>query len=245
MANNIRKEYFSFTKKERNAVAILIGIAVVFIIITYAYSPQFKKPFVNKALQQHFTALQNNSTENSDSLPVNEEARYNPENSSANSLHPFGFNPNTMDATGFKELGLSEKLAQTIISFRNKGGHFNTPDDFRKIEGLSSEAADILLPYIDMPAKQQVAKTVTETKELQELPKPQASIKKLDINTATAEDWKTLPGIGDVLGNRIVKFRNAVHGFKTVEDLRKTYGLSDSVYQAILPFLIIGNAETK
>lgn len=245
MANNIRKEYFSFTKKERNAVAILIGIAVVFIIITYAYSPQFKKPFVNKALQQQFAELQNSNVDNSDSSPVSEAALSNTENSSANSLHPFGFNPNTMDATGFKELGLSEKLAQTIISFRNKGGHFNTPDDFRKIEGLSSEAADILIPYINMPAKQQVAKTVTDTQELQEPPKPQTTIKKLDINTATAEDWKTLPGIGDVLGNRIVKFRNAVHGFKSVEDVRKTYGLSDSVYQAILPFLIIGNVETE
>ena len=79
--------------------------------------------------------------------------------------------------------------------------------------------------------------------------KPQTTInssiknnpKKININAATAEDFKSLPGIGDVLGNRIVKFRNAIHGFKTIDDVKKTYGLSDSTFQSIKPYLVLDN----
>jgi DNA uptake protein ComE-like DNA-binding protein len=48
-----------------------------------------------------------------------------------------------------------------------------------------------------------------------------------------------LPGIGDVLSKRIVKFRNSIHGFKSIDDIKKTYGLSDSTFQIILPYLTI------
>ena len=52
---------------------------------------------------------------------------------------------------------------------------------------------------------------------------------------------KSLPGIGDVLSKRIVKFhRNAVHGFKAVEDVRKLTVLPTPAYQVILPYLAIG-----
>ena len=37
---------------------------------------------------------------------------------------------------------------------------------------------------------------------------------KININTATAEDWKAFPGIGDAISNRIIKFRSSIGGFK-------------------------------
>jgi len=40
---------------------------------------------------------------------------------------------------------------------------------------------------------------------------PQPSI--IDINTATLEDWKLLPVIGEVLANRIVTYRKRMGGF--------------------------------
>ena len=60
-----------------------------------------------------------------------------------------------------------------------------------------------------------------------------------EINSATVDEWKAFPGVGDVLANRIVKFRNSMGGFKSVEQVAKTYGLSDSVFQVIRPYLYI------
>lgn len=46
----------------------------------------------------------------------------------------------------------------------------------------------------------------------------------LDINAATAEDFKTINGIGEKLSARIVKFRDRLGGFLTSEQLYDVYG---------------------
>ena len=61
----------------------------------------------------------------------------------------------------------------------------------------------------------------------------------MDVNTATEEDWKTLPGIGEVLSKRIVKYRNAKGGFKNIDEVAKTYGISDSEFAVIRPYLVM------
>lgn len=74
----------------------------------------------------------------------------------------------------------------------------------------------------------------TDTEELFELPDvPQASLLKIDINTADSADWTQLPGIGKVLAARIVKYRSARGGFQSIEDLSKVYNLSSEVLENI------------
>jgi competence protein ComEA len=88
-----------------------------------------------------------------------------------------------------------------------------------------------LIPFVQMeiieqPAKQKTIRPehATKTTRNHNLPK------EIDINTATAEEWKALPGIGEVLANRIIKFRERIGGFVSMEQLHKTYGISDSVF---------------
>lgn len=242
MGRDTWKDYFAFSKKERIAVIILITCIIISVASVYLLSPQFKKPFVNGELQQELAALQNeqnNSTQNNADTAEGTSITTTLPGSKSYGLHPFGFDPNLLDEAGFKQMGLSNTTIKCILSYRNKGGHFNTPQDFKKMDGLSKEDADELSGYIRIkPGEPPAANTENKTANIQQ-PPSNTYIKKIDINTATAEDFKTLPGIGDVLGNRIIKFRNAVNGFKTVEEIRKTYGLTDSVYQLILPHLVI------
>lgn len=71
---------------------------------------------------------------------------------------------------------------------------------------------------------------------------PPASI---DINTATAETFQELPGIGPVLSSRIINFRNKLGRFTSLEQLGRTYGLSDSVFSLIKPFLLVQVVTTS
>ena len=48
----------------------------------------------------------------------------------------------------FTKLGLSQKIIHTLINYRSKGGYFKTPEDIRKIYGLSKTDADRLIPYV-------------------------------------------------------------------------------------------------
>ena len=65
----------------------------------------------------------------------------------------------------------------------------------------------------------------------------------IDINTADTLEWQRLPGIGPGFARRIVKFRNALGGFYEVRRVSECYGLPDSTFQKIQPFLKIGDSS--
>ncbi len=64
---------------------------------------------------------------------------------------------------------------------------------------------------------------------------------KIDINKADSALWESLPGIGPGFAGRIVKFRIRLGGFVSVDQVAETFGLPDSTYKKILPFLTQGN----
>jgi competence protein ComEA len=55
----------------------------------------------------------------------------------------------------------------------------------------------------------------------------------INLNTATLQELRTLPGIGPVLAKRIVEFRDKRHGFKRVEELLAIPGISEKKWKAI------------
>jgi competence protein ComEA len=241
MAKSIWKDYFTFSKGERISVYILLAILVIAIAGPYYYARKFKTPAVEPVLQQQLSSLLQENYQ--DSLKTGLSDSKEPDNSNSISGSTlFYFDPNKLDAAGFKQLGLRDKTIQTIVNYRNKGGYFRKAEDIRKIYGLHEDEASRLIPYIRMESDKTTA-TKQEPVFKEEKPKP--AYKKIDINTATEEEWKALPGIGDVLSKRIIKFRNSIHGFKSVNDISKTYGLSDSAFQLILPYLTISEPAAQ
>jgi competence ComEA-like helix-hairpin-helix protein len=59
----------------------------------------------------------------------------------------------------------------------------------------------------------------------------------VDINTADTSAFIALPGIGNKLALRIVNFRDKLGGFYSIDQIGETYGLPDSVFRKIKPFL--------
>lgn len=54
---------------------------------------------------------------------------------------------------------------------------------------------------------------------------------KVNINTATLSELRTLPGIGPALAQRIVEFRTAQGPFERPEDIMKVSGIGEKKYQ--------------
>jgi len=160
-------------------------------------------------------------------------------NSTAKITELFEFNPNVASQDELQRLGLSPKVARTLINYRNKGGTFSKPSDLQKIYGLSETDFNRLQPYITIPnvATAAAQNASGQPAEKNTIPEPYETSFEIDINTATAEEWQRLRGIGPAFSKRIVKFREALGGFARIEQIAETYGLPDSTYQAIKPRL--------
>ena len=60
-----------------------------------------------------------------------------------------------------------------------------------------------------------------------------SNIGKININTASIEELKQLNGIGDAKAKAIVDYRTKNGKFKTIEDLLKVSGISQTIYAKI------------
>ena len=66
---------------------------------------------------------------------------------------------------------------------------------------------------------------------------------KVNINTADAETLTALPGIGEVLAERIVAYRREYGPFPTVYGLMNVKGIGEKRMEAILDLITVGGTQ--
>ncbi len=62
---------------------------------------------------------------------------------------------------------------------------------------------------------------------------------RVNLNTATAEQLSTLPGVGEVTARAIVDFRGVNGPFKSAEDLAQVKGIGEKKVEAIRPLVTV------
>ncbi len=64
---------------------------------------------------------------------------------------------------------------------------------------------------------------------------------KINLNTASAEELTSLPGIGEVLAARIVAYREEHGPFQTLDDLMQVSGIGSKVVEEIRDLVTVGD----
>jgi competence protein ComEA len=126
---------------------------------------------------------------------------------------------NTADTTAFIALpGIGSKLAARIVNFRDKLGGFYSIVQLGETFGLPDSTFQKIKQYLKLE---------------------NASLKKININTATVDELKVHPYIRWSIANPIVAYRNEHGSFSKIEDIKKIMAVTDEVYNKIAPYLII------
>lgn len=250
---NFVKDYLTFSKKERNGIFIILLLCVATYFIS-RYLPVNKTHVDKTAFQKDLAELKISIDTSHNTYAYQRDDNtdyYRPkhyDNYHRTEGELFEFDPNTLNADGWKRLGVREKTVNTIQHFIAKGYRFRQPDDIRKIYGLRSQEADRLVPYVRISAKETFANATFDNHNSSLPKKPDAEAYKskiIDINVADTADFISLPGIGSKLAARIVNFRQKLGGFNSISQIGETYGIPDSTFQQIKGRLKCINPSVK
>lgn len=90
-----------------------------------------------------------------------------------------------------------------------------------------------------VPAQMQTAPTTAATAAAETVPDETVSFP-VNINTADADTLTALPGIGRVLAERIVAYRQQNGSFRAIEEITKVEGIGEKKAEAILELITVG-----
>lgn len=90
-----------------------------------------------------------------------------------------------------------------------------------------------------VPAQMRTAPTAAATAPTQTVPEETVSFP-VNINTADADTLAALPGIGQVLAERIVAYRRQNGSFRAIEEITNVEGIGEKKAEAILELITVG-----
>ena len=120
----------------------------------------------------------------------------------ARRVESFAFDPNTVSHDDLVRLGLSDRQAEVIEHYREKGGRFRSLEDFARMYVVSDSLYERLHPFIEIPA--------------------------LELNAADSAALVSLRGIGPYYARRILAYRDSLGGYYSPAQLLEIRGIDSA-----------------
>ncbi len=153
--------------------------------------------------------------------------------------------PNVAEAAELDRLpGVGPSRALRIVREREENGPFAGVEDLTRVSGIGPASVERLRAYLRVEGAR--PNVVAQAVGGAAVDGPAAAMRTvssaapggiLDLNRATAEELRALPGIGPVTAGRIVAFREEHGRFVRPEDLKKVKGVGDKTFARIAPLV--------
>jgi len=133
--------------------------------------------------------------------------------------------------------------ARKIVAWRASHGPFRTLADFDSVPGVGAALLAAVAPHLTLaPAPADPSPRVeTATAPSSAAPPTEgagaAPGAAVDLNRATAEELRALPGIGPALAARVVAWRAAHGPFRSVDELEKVPGIGSKTATRLRPLV--------
>jgi DNA uptake protein ComE-like DNA-binding protein len=211
------QSFFKFSREQRTGVfllfTIIIALQLVYFFVDFS---AFSKDSPEK---ENWLSLQSQI----DSLKQ-EKLDYVPK------MYPF--NPNFItDYKGYK-LGMSVSEIDRLFAFRKQNKYVNSAKDFQSVTKVSDSLLNAISPYFKFPDWVNNKKEFAAYKKYDNTAfAKKEKIAIIDINQATQEDLIKIYGIGEAISIRILKFKESLGGFVSMEQMNDIWGLSPEVIE--------------
>ncbi len=249
-------EFFYLSKRERNGMFLLAIILILLIVIPLIIRALDKPENVDfSAFEKEISEFEKNFKKETISHKKDfsemMKLRYD-------TLKLFSFNPNIASESELKKLGFTERQIKNLRKYLEKGGKIRDKEDFSKIYTLLPYQIEKLLPFVQLPEK--IAKKTstdfpslanveenTETYVVEEIPEKKTEVVdfQVDINISDTTELIKINGIGAILANRIVKYREMLGGFHSKNQLLEVYGLKSETFEKILKNISLDSTKIK
>ena len=224
----IFKSHFWYNKSQRNGIFLLVVLIAILQVII------FVKPFSSEEKvtinDNDLIAFQHRI----DSLKIVEIENRKPK------IYPF--NPNYISDFKGEQLGMSLEEIDRLHAFRKSNKFINSKEDFQKITKVSDSLLNKISPYFKFP--DWVVKRNNALKQNQNKNRSNNAnstdnsvaykLSTNDINKATAEDLRSINGIGPSFSERIIKYRSKLQGFSYPSQLYEVWGLEPEIADKVL-----------
>lgn len=227
--------FLSYGKSERIAIIVIILLIISTVILPSVYK-RYDKPLPadDKIFDKEIAEF----LKNEESAAIVEQSGFdftNPERSVVKQIiNPFQFDPNTLNAEGWKRLGFSEKQASGILRFRDKGGYFRKKEDLKKLYAVTDEVYIALEPFVTISQNNEPSYNKTSVGQ-----NPSNASKffseryKAELNSADSAELVKVYGIGPATARRIIRYRERLGGYNSVDQLREVSGIDSAKFEMI------------
>lgn len=134
-------------------------------------------------------------------------------------IESFVFNPNTVTHDELVRLGLSERQAEVIEHYREKGGQFRSKADFAKMYVVSDSLYERLERFIEIP--------------------------RLELNSADSSALVELRGIGPYYARKILNYRDSLGGYYEPEQLLEIRGIDSQRFAGLSENIFVDSSRIR
>jgi competence protein ComEA len=231
-------EWFEMSIQQRKGVngllLLIIGMIMFNAISPLLFNAKTSEPStLDSELADWFA---NHQAEEHDSHKQLDNASLLLGDNSTEPISYFKFNPNTASDEDFLKLGFKKRQIESIRKYLSKAGSFKSKQDFFKMYFMDDARIAALHGYIDLPEtrSENASKAYEQFSSSQSASSEQQLTKKkfdysnivLEINSADTTELKKIRGIGSFTAKNIIRFRENLGGFTSVDQLAEVYPLN-------------------
>lgn len=238
-----RKIYFLLTAEQWLGVVLLAALVIGTLIAVKHFQPEKKVEvsWTNDSTQAAFA----NHQAKEDSIRKSQWKKKYPRE--AIEIRMQDFDPNTVDSSTLVHLGLKPWQAKNMMKYRAAGGKYRKAEDLKKLYGMTDSMYQALAPYIRIAREEKdslkVDSVYTHTDSLPKWPEKKDTI--LNLRTADTTELKMIRGIGSYRAKQIVRYREQLGGFVSVEQLLEVKGMEDLASDSILQHFVLDSVMVQ